>query len=93
MGEFQGQFCTRVWGWGRDSEVGDKGNGGTRNGTNLILETLETCPPAHHERVVGREDGDGVDALCLELVVLFEVGREVVRVASRLYGTTPIERY
>jgi hypothetical protein len=66
---------------------------GSRSGrTNLILETLETCPPAHHEWVVGREDGDGVDALTLELVVFLEVGREVVRVAGRLW-TTPSVSY
>jgi hypothetical protein len=78
-------------GQGRDQGGEGGGSLGSRSGrTNLILEALETCPPAHHERVVGREDSDGVDTLSLELVVLLEVGREVVCVARWLWITSSI---
>ncbi len=52
--------------------------------THLILETEETRPPAEDERVVRGDNGDHVDTLCLELVVLLEERRQVVRVAGRL---------
>ena len=48
------------------------------------MDVLHTRPAAEHEGVVGGEDGDHVDALLLELVVLLRVGREVVGVARGL---------
>ena len=51
---------------------------------HLVLEAEEARPAAEHERVVGGDDGDDVDALCLALVVLLKDRREVVRVAGGL---------
>ena len=64
----------------------DGGWGWVGANTRLILETEEARPAAEHERVVGGDDGDDVDALRLELVVLLQVRREVVHVARRLAG-------
>ena len=56
---------------------------------HLILQAEEARPSAKDERVVGGDHCDHVDALRLELVVLLEEGREVVRVARRLDRQTP----
>ena len=52
--------------------------------SHLVLESLCTGPSAHYKRIVGRDHGDDIDALLFELVILFEVGWEVVHMASRL---------
>ncbi len=52
--------------------------------THLILETEEPRPSAEDERIVRGDNSDHVDALRLELVVLLEERRQVVRVAGRL---------
>lgn len=51
----------------------------------LVLEPFEPPPAAHNERVVRSDDGDHVNALGLELVVLLQVGWEMVGVAGRLF--------
>jgi hypothetical protein len=53
-------------------------------GFYLVTDVLHTGPAAEDKGVVGGDDGDGVDALGLDLVVLFEVGREMVGVARGL---------
>jgi hypothetical protein len=50
----------------------------------LVLKPFESCPAAHDELIVGGKDDDIVHALCLELLVLLEEGREMLRVASGL---------
>ena len=52
--------------------------------THLILETEETRPAAEDEGVVRGENGDDVNTLRLELVVLLQIGREMVDVAGGL---------
>ena len=52
--------------------------------TYLVLQPFNSSPSTHNERIVGSDHGDDIDALGLELVVLLEVGREVVDVASGL---------
>ena len=53
--------------------------------THLVLEAEETGPAAEDEGVVRGENGDDVNTLRLELVVLLEERREMVRVARRLH--------
>jgi len=55
-----------------------------REMTNLVLEALDAGPPTHNERIVGGQDRDHVDALCFELVILGEVRREMLGMASGL---------
>lgn len=50
----------------------------------LASNTERSSPSAHNEGVVGADDGNGVNTLCLELVVLLEVRGEMVGVAGRL---------
>ena len=52
---------------------------------HLVLETEEARPAAEDEGVVRGENGDDVNTLRLELVVLLEERREMVRVARRLH--------
>ena len=54
--------------------------------THLIFQPRHFGPSTHHERVVGGEDGDDVDAFLLEFVELLEVGWEVSDVACALGG-------
>lgn len=56
----------------------------TQHITNLILDALDTEPAAQNEGVVGRDDGNGIDALCLELVVFCDIWREMANVAGGL---------
>ncbi len=55
-----------------------------RNNFDLVLKTNSLGPAAQHESVIGSNDRDDVDALCLESVVLLDEWREVVYVAGRL---------
>lgn len=50
----------------------------------LILESFESCPTTHDERIVGSKNGDDVHTLCFELVILLQERRKVPRVTSRL---------
>ena len=52
---------------------------------HLVLETEETRPAAEDEGVVRGENGDDVNTLRFELVVLLEERREMVRMARRLH--------
>ncbi len=52
---------------------------------HLVLETEEARPAAEDKSVVGGDDGDDIDALRLELVVLLKERREMVRVARGLH--------
>jgi len=54
--------------------------------TDLVCYSLHTSPSAHNEGVIGSNDSDDVDPLLLELVILGEVGWEVIDVTSRLIG-------
>ena len=49
------------------------------------MEAEEARPAAEDEGVVRGENGDDVNTLRLELVVLLEERREVVRMARRLH--------
>lgn len=55
------------------------------DGKYLVSDTLDTRPAAQDEGVVVGDDGDDVDALCLELVEFGGVGWQVVGVAGGLY--------
>ena len=63
-----------------------QGEGGTKI-ADLIFGAHHTCPSAHDEGVVRGDDGDDIDALGLELLVLLKVRREMVDVACRLETT------
>lgn len=43
---------------------------------------VDLAPSTHDPGVVGGDDGDNVDTLCLQLVDLLDVGREVVGLAA-----------
>ena len=58
---------------------------GKGTGAHLVLEAEEAGPAAEDEGVVRGENGDDVNTLRLELVVLLEERREVVRMARRLH--------
>jgi hypothetical protein len=51
--------------------------------THPIFESLHTCPAAHHERIVRSDDGDDINTLRLQLIVLFHVARKMIGVAGR----------
>lgn len=48
--------------------------------TDLVSDLLDTRPAAENEGVVAGDDGDGVDALCLERVVVGGVWGQMVSV-------------
>lgn len=50
----------------------------------LVLEALDTSPTTHDERVVGSNDCNDIDAFRLELIIVLEIRREMVHMASRL---------
>ena len=58
--------------------------------THLVLEAEEARPAAEDEGVVRGENGDDVNTLRLELVVLRDERRQVLRVARRLVSTITI---
>jgi hypothetical protein len=58
---------------------------------DLAVGLLVARPGAHHERVVGREAPDLVHALGLELVVVAEVARHVLRGAGGREGAGQAE--
>jgi hypothetical protein len=51
----------------------------------LVLQLLKSAPPAHHERIIGSYDGDHINALGLELIVLLYVRREMVDMTGGLF--------
>ena len=59
--------------------------------TDLVLESLDACPAVHDERVVRGDYGDHVDAARLEVGVVREVRRDVLRVAGRLAAGRRVE--
>ena len=54
------------------------------NEAYLILDTQDSSPGAHDERVVGSNNSNSIDAFCFKFLVFLDVRREVVDVASRL---------
>lgn len=60
--------------------------------TYLVLHTLNTTPCTHNERVVRSDDGDYVDTLRLELVVLVDEAREVADMACWLDSWSTINK-
>lgn len=48
----------------------------------VVLDLVDLAPCTHHPAVVGGDDGHDVHVLALELVVLLDVGREVVCLAA-----------
>jgi hypothetical protein len=55
--------------------------------TELILELVNAGPSAHDKSIVGGENSDDIDTLGLDLIVLLDVAREMVRVAYWREGT------
>ena len=51
----------------------------------LVFESFDASPSAQHERVVCGDHSDDVNAFRFELVIVFEIAREVVRMAGRLW--------
>lgn len=54
--------------------------------THLVLEPLDTSPSAQYKRIVGCDHGDHIDTFLYELIIVLEIGREVVHMAGRLSG-------
>lgn len=50
---------------------------------DFVPNTFEPSPSAQDKGIVGGNDGNGIDTLGFELIVLLEVGRKVVNVAGR----------
>lgn len=50
---------------------------------DFVPNTLESSPSAQDKGIVGSDDGNGIDTLGFELIVLLEIGRKVVNVAGR----------
>lgn len=59
---------------------------------DLVLDSLDSAPPAHDICVVGGNDGDDVDAFGFEFVVLLEIWRQMVDVARWLCGSEDVFR-
>jgi hypothetical protein len=50
----------------------------------FVLHPFESSPSAQNEGIVGSDKCDHINTFCLELVVLLEIWRQVLGVASRL---------
>lgn len=51
---------------------------------HLVLDSFETSPATHNERIVGGENSDDIDASFLEVLETFDIWWEVVTVACGL---------
>ena len=50
----------------------------------LVLESLRSCPSAHHERIVRGKNCYDINAFCFEFIVVLNVRRNVQSMAGGL---------
>lgn len=67
--------------------LAEKCLGVTQKQDLVALDTVDLAPRVHDPRIVGRNCGDDVDALVLELLGLGNVGWQVVCLAAGSEGT------
>ncbi len=53
-------------------------------GAYFVFDAFDSAPAAHDKHIIRGQDGDNINAFGLELLVLLNVGREVVHVTSGL---------
>ena len=56
----------------------------------LVFQSLNLSPSAHDKGIVGSDDGNFINILCLEFVILLQEAWQVVDVTRRLKGSRKI---